>query len=444
MTASLGVAAAFELSWQALDESAQQVAAVLSLFALVEIPWTLVEQCLPEVDAEELEEIRDRALLGANLLKRVDQGMYQLHQLLREFFAAKRSQRANDSALQQRFYEVVIAEAKRVQEKPERSLIKESTVAIAHLQVAMERLTRPEQALEAATCLFWLASLYHDQGRYVEAEPLYLRSLSIREQQLGQDHLDVVLNLGTLAKLLRVQGRYPEAEPLCLRALAIRERKLGADAPDVAASLNDLAGLRSSQKRYPEAETLYLQALAISEQQLEADDPFVATSLNNLAGLYQLQGRSDEAESLYNRALNISERLYGEKSFEVAEILHNLATLYYSQEQYSKAEPLLLFSLPIHERWLGETHPAVAITINSLANLYQLQGRYVEAEPLYVQALEILLNRLDNDHRHTQTVQQSFRLLLQKVMWARQAEQLSDHPVTQKLLRRIQAGDTNA
>ncbi len=90
MTASLGVTAAFELSWQALAESAQQLAAVLSLFALVEIPWRLVEQCLPEDDAEELEEIRDQVLLGANLLKRVDQGMYQLHQLLREFFAAKR------------------------------------------------------------------------------------------------------------------------------------------------------------------------------------------------------------------------------------------------------------------------------------------------------------------------------------------------------------------
>lgn len=76
MTASLGVAAAFELSWQDLEESAQQLATVLSLFALVEIPWTLVEQCLPEMDAEELEEIRDRSLLGANPLKRVGQGMY--------------------------------------------------------------------------------------------------------------------------------------------------------------------------------------------------------------------------------------------------------------------------------------------------------------------------------------------------------------------------------
>jgi len=38
MTASLGVATAFELSWQGLDETTQQLAAVLSLFALTEIP----------------------------------------------------------------------------------------------------------------------------------------------------------------------------------------------------------------------------------------------------------------------------------------------------------------------------------------------------------------------------------------------------------------------
>ncbi|MCY7390285.1 MAG: tetratricopeptide repeat protein, partial [Leptolyngbyaceae cyanobacterium CAN_BIN12] len=39
MTAELGVAAAFELSWEVLNESARQLAALLSLFALAEIPW---------------------------------------------------------------------------------------------------------------------------------------------------------------------------------------------------------------------------------------------------------------------------------------------------------------------------------------------------------------------------------------------------------------------
>ena len=46
----------------------------------------MVEQCLPDADAEEIEEIRDDVLLKLHLLQREDQGIYQLHPLLREFF----------------------------------------------------------------------------------------------------------------------------------------------------------------------------------------------------------------------------------------------------------------------------------------------------------------------------------------------------------------------
>ena len=398
MTASLGVAAAFELSWQALDESAQQLAAVLSLFALVEIPWRLVEQCLPESDVEELEEIRDQVLLGANLLKRVDQGMYQLHQLLREFFAAKRQQRTDDPDLQHRFYQVVIAEAERVEEKPEKSFIQESTIMIAHLQATMERLASPEQALDLATCLNWIAELYNSQGRYGEAEPLYLRSLSIREQQLGSDHPDVATSLNNLANLYESQGRCGEAEPLYERSLTIREEQLGGDHPDVAASLNNLANLYHSQGRYEEAEPLYEQSLSIWEQQLGSDHPDVATSLNNLAFLYFSQGRYSEAEPLYERSLLIREQQLGTDHPAVASSLHTLAFLYHSQGRYEEAEPLFVRSLSMSEQQFGGMHPNVAATLNALAFLYNAQGRYGEAEPLLVRSLSIQEQQLGINH----------------------------------------------
>ena len=398
MTASLGVAAAFELSWQALDESAQQVAAVLSLFALVEIPWTLVDQCLPAMDAEELEEIRDEQLLGTHLLKRVDQGLYQLHQLLREFFAAKRSQRADEAALQQTFYEVVIAEAERVQEKPERSLIKESTIMIAHLQAAIERLTRPEQALDLATCLRWIASLYRQQGRYAEAEPLVMRSLSIREQQLGDDHPDVARSLNDLANLYKFQGRYVEAEPLFKQSLSIREQQLGQDHLDVAKSLNDLATLYQWQGHYTNAEPLFARSLSIREQQLGDDHPDVAESLNNLAGLCESQGQYKEAEPLYLRSLNIWQRRLGDNHPAVATSLNNLAALYDIQGQYAEAEPLYLQSLAIREQQLGDNHPDVAASLHNLAFLYYAQERYREAEPLYLRSLNIREQQLGDEH----------------------------------------------
>ncbi len=45
------------------------------------------------------------------------------------------------------------------------------------------------------------------------------------------------------------QGTPEEAEPLFKRSLNIRERVLGPDHPDVAQSLNDLAGLLVEQVR---------------------------------------------------------------------------------------------------------------------------------------------------------------------------------------------------
>ena len=41
--------------------------------------------------------------------------------------------------------------------------------------------------------MYNLANLYMDMGRYAEAEPLYRRSLEIREKQLGGDHPAVAI-----------------------------------------------------------------------------------------------------------------------------------------------------------------------------------------------------------------------------------------------------------
>jgi tetratricopeptide (TPR) repeat protein len=307
MTRSEGVAAVFELSWQELNEDAQRLAALLSLFALTEIPWSMVQQCLPEVNEEALEDLRDEQLVNASLLSFDREGVYQLHQLLREFFAVKREQRSDAEEVQRKFYEVVIAEAERVQEKPERSLLKESTIIIAHLQAVMERLARLEQVLDSATCLFWIAALYSAQGRYGEAEPFSVRSLEIREQQLGAEHLDTATSLNGLATLYQWQGRYSEAEPFFVRSLSIREQQLGAMHPNVAEMLYYLQG------RYGEAEPLYLKSLPIQKQQLGTMHPDVALNLNNLASLYYRQERYSKAEPLYLQALSISAEELGEK-----------------------------------------------------------------------------------------------------------------------------------
>jgi tetratricopeptide (TPR) repeat protein len=77
-----------------------------------------------------------------------------------------------------------------------------------------------------------LASLYQDQGRYGEAEPLLRRALAARERMLGAEHPDTLGSINNLALLYLAQGRYGEAQPLFRRSLAARVRMLGAEHPD--------------------------------------------------------------------------------------------------------------------------------------------------------------------------------------------------------------------
>src|SRR5437764_640743 len=106
--------------------------------------------------------------------------------------------------------------------------------------------------LSRASALNHEAVQLYLQARYAEAEPLYKRSLAIREKALGPDGQNVAISIDNLAKLYRDQGRHADAEPLYKRSLALREKALGKDHPDVAQSLYNLAGLYEAQAQYGE------------------------------------------------------------------------------------------------------------------------------------------------------------------------------------------------
>ncbi|WP_228038959.1 tetratricopeptide repeat protein [Nostoc sp. LEGE 12450] len=440
MTAQRGVLAAFELSWQELQDDDKQLGCLLSLFAAAPLPWKLVEQCLPEEDAEDLEEIRDDRLLNLHLVQRKGEGIYQLHPLLREFFQYKLTGLEQAEKLKRSLCRVMIAVAKEIPETPTLEQITTVSPAIPHIAEVANNLIQYvndnnltgafignarfydgqglydqalpwyKQCLEVAKkrlgdkhpfvaeSLNNIAGLYCGQGRYSEAEPLLIQALALRRKLLGEEHPDVAQSLNNLAGLYRYQGRYSEAKPLYIQALALYRKLLGEEHPDVARSLNNLAAFYVSQGRYSEAEPLYIQALALRRKLLGEEHPSVALNLNNLARLYDCQGRYSEAEPLYIQALALYRKLLGEEHPSVALSLNNLARLYESQGRHSEAEPLLIQALVLRRKLLGEEHPDVAVSLNNLALLYYSQDRYSEAEPLLIQALALWRKLLGEEH----------------------------------------------
>ena len=260
-----------------------------------------------------------------------------------------------------------------------------------------------------------LAAVYQSLGRHAEAEPLYRRSLAIREEALGPDHADVGTAVNNLAALLNSQGRSAEAEPLFRRNLAIREKVLGPNHPDVGTALHNLAVLVDSLGRHTEAEPMYRRDLAISEKAYGPNHLSVGITLTNLAELLRAQGNLAEAEPLFVRGLAIQEkslgRLQGGAQVNLAAAANNLATLYRAQGRYAEAEPLYRRSLAIREKVLGPEHPHTGTTLGNLAELYRAQGRYADAEPLTTRSLAILERALGPDHQDVGTTLNNLALL---------------------------------
>jgi tetratricopeptide (TPR) repeat protein len=261
--------------------------------------------------------------------------------------------------------------AKRVESAKSTNRQKELILAQEYLEKAIVLQTKFQKLEALATSLNNLALLYNNQGKYSEAEPLYLDALEMRKRLFTGDHPDVATSLNNLAVLYDNQGRYSEAEPLYLDALEMTKRLFTGDHPDVANSLNNLASLYKSQGKYSEAEPLYLDALEMTKRLFTGDHPDVANSLNNLASLYKSQGRYSEAEPLYLDALEMRKRLFTGDHPDVASSLNNLAVLYDNQGRYSEAEPLYLDALAIFERVLGTDHTNTITVWDNLRRLQQ-------------------------------------------------------------------------
>ncbi|MBD2180311.1 tetratricopeptide repeat protein [Planktothrix sp. FACHB-1355] len=399
MTAQLGVAAAFDLSWQELSPAAQEIGCLLSLLALAPFPWELVEQSALEHNSEKLEEIRDDTLLNLHLLQRIGAKTYRLHELIRQFLQKKLLGLAQAERLKNSVCQTAVKLAEQFPDIITQQQVQALSIFVPHIAEVATSLTTYFDDEKLNLTFSKIGKFYEGQGLYQQAEPWYNKSLSAVQKHLGEEHLNIARSLNNLAWLYWLQSRYSEAEPLYLQALVLQRRFLGEEHPDIARNMNNLAMLYRSQGRYSEAEVLYTQALEMGKKLWKDEEhPDVAFCLHNLAALYRNIGRFYEAETLHLQALELQRRLLGEEHSDVARSLNNLALLYFNQERYWEAEPLYLQVLAIWKHLLGEEHPNVALCLHNIALVYQKQKDYHKAEITHLKALKIRQTVLGNNH----------------------------------------------
>ncbi|KAH7146949.1 hypothetical protein B0J13DRAFT_473806 [Dactylonectria estremocensis] len=86
-----------------------------------------------------------------------------------------------------------------------------------------------------------IASTYRNQGRWKEAEEIFVRAIGMRKTVLGGEHPDTLSSMNHLAITQKDQGRSRDALALMRNCVALQERVLGIDHPDAASSAAALA-----------------------------------------------------------------------------------------------------------------------------------------------------------------------------------------------------------
>lgn len=173
--------------------------------------------------------------------------------------------------------------------------------------------------LEDPRLLFTLDNLADTmcaRGRYVIAEPLYLRSLSLKSKALGDTHLSVAKTLNALAGLYYSLGQYKDAEPRCRTALAIYEEHYGTEHINVGMTAGNLAMLLHSQEKYVEAQNLYRKALTVRTKMLGHDHPDVIRLRNSYSTMLsrtklgQGDNREDQVKTWTLPVIDVGQELH--------------------------------------------------------------------------------------------------------------------------------------
>jgi tetratricopeptide (TPR) repeat protein len=144
-------------------------------------------------------------------------------------------------------------------------------------------------------------------GKIPEAEVKFLAAMELAEN-FSDDDPRLALSLNNLAAIYHEEGKYTMAEPLYKRALDIREKLYGGKHADIALNHHNLALLYSARRMYPVAEKHYKLALAMKEELYGAESTELLNTLAYYAQLMKVQNRPVDRQLIESRAKGIAEK----------------------------------------------------------------------------------------------------------------------------------------
>ncbi len=238
-----------------------------------------------------------------------------------------------------------------------------------------------------ADAILVLGVIHRDLANYEEARGHLDRSLEIREQVFGPDHIETAWGLFHLAWLEQLHGDDEAARAIYRRVLPIYSAEYGDDHVITATVLNDYAGALSDDPATADsALALYQRVVGIRKESYGPNHATVGDALGNVGTVYHRMGDLELAKDYYGLALAVYEEAYSSDNADVARIYYNIGEVSADLAEYDRAEASYLRALEATEIALGVAHPLYGQTLRGLAAVLRSTGRVDEAEQLEARA----------------------------------------------------------
>lgn len=242
------------------------------------------------------------------------------------------------------------------------------------------------------------ADVHYNLGEYAVAEYNFDQAQEILQDSPRPDPRLLAAALNNLAVLHDHLGHYRQSQLYFQDALDVLIEALGPDDPDTIPPRQHLADAFFKFGDYQKAMPLLQKVVEISQGQ----DPVArAISLNDLGAAYLRTGQYDQALPRLQESLEIARTAYGPDSLNIVPFVNNLAALRQNIGDDDAALGLYREALKIRRDHLAAKDPAVATSLNNLGALYFKQGSYQQALPLFLESLQLRKDVLGPDHPDT-------------------------------------------
>lgn len=193
-------------------------------------------------------------------------------------------------------------------------------------------------------------------------------------------------------------GDYKKAEKLFLKTIEIREKELGKEDKLTLKVMNRLAKTYGKQRENEKAMDLFEELLEINKKVYGEESEEVASAYQEIGNIYNQMFEPDRANESYARVLNIYEKLFGEESEEVSGVLMNIGTAYHKMAEYDDAEKYYLQSFELIKKTAEPNSQAYNRIYSNMGYMYRKKGDYKKAYDYGLKALEIKLMHYDPMH----------------------------------------------